>query len=370
VLWVWRLSDGIVCYEHVQIAMNFPGVLTLVLLLWSGAAVAHITSTGVAVLDIQGDRLSYRLTLVPEDVDPLYVPILQAAGRGEGQAIAQVEQALRAYARFAIHGEACTPERAGVQPAGTRDGKLVLEMVLTCAQSVGTLWIRDDWPEVLGAHFQTVMTVNVARRIAGQFVFLDDRREATLELHVAPVGGWTSFILMGAEHMLGGPDHLLFLLALLALSRGLWSTVKIVTGFTLAHSITLSLATLGWVDVPSRIAEPLIAGSIVWVAVENLVAPQSDSRRWLVAAFFGLVHGLGLANGLLELGLPREALVPALIGFNLGVELGQLLFVAIALPAIIWASRPGRLTRLPQVMSLVAAAGGIVWLLLRVFFSP
>lgn len=350
-------------------SMISPGVLALLLFLWSAAA-AHVTSTGGAVLDVQGDRLSYRLTLAPEEVDPLYVPILLAAGRGESAAVAQVVQALRAYARFAIQGEACTPERAGVRLAEIGDGKLTLEMALSCAQSVGTLWIRDDWPEVLGAHFQTVMTVNVARRIAGQFVFLDDRREATIDLHAATVGGWTAFILLGAEHILGGPDHLLFLMALLALSRGVWSTVKIVTGFTLAHSITLSLATLGWVDVPSRIVEPLIAASIVWVGVENLLAPRSESRRWLVAAFFGLVHGLGFANGLLELGLPRESLVSALVGFNLGVELGQLLFVAIALPAIIWAAQPGRLVRLPQVMSLVAAAGGMVWLLQRVFFSP
>lgn len=350
-------------------SMISPGVLALLLFLWSVAA-AHVTSTGGAVLDVQGDRLSYRLTLAPEEVDPLYVPILQAAGKGEGAAVAQVVQALRGYARFTVQGEACTSERASVRRAGTSDDKLVLEMVLSCGQPAGTLWIRDDWPEVLGAHFQTVMTVNVARRTAGQFVFLDDRREATLELQAAPVVSWTSFILMGAEHILGGPDHLLFLLALLALSRGLWSTVTIVTGFTLAHSISLSLATLGWVDVPSRIVEPLIAASIVWVAVENLLAPRNEFRRWLMAAFFGLVHGLGFANGLLELGLPRGSLVPALAGFNLGVELGQLLFVAIALPAIIWASRPGCLVRLPQVMSLGAAAGGMVWLLQRVFFSP
>ncbi len=350
--------------------LNIPGVLALVLFLWWGTAAAHVTSTGGAVLDVQGDRLTYRLTLAPGEVDPLYVPILEAAGRGEAAAVAQVDRALRAYARFTVRGEACIPERGGVRPVQTNDGKIALEMALSCPGSIGTLWIRDDWPEVLGAHFQTVMTVNVARRVAGQFVFLDDRREATLELHAAPAIGFSSFIRMGAEHILGGPDHLLFLVTLLALSRGFWSTVKIVTGFTLAHSITLSLAMLGWVDVPSRIVEPLIAASIVWVAVENLLAPQNESRRWLVAAFFGLVHGLGFAGGLLQLGLPREALMAALVGFNLGVELGQLVFVAAALPAIVWASRPGRLTWLPQTLSLVAAAVGVVWLLQRVFLSP
>jgi len=223
---------------------------------------------------------------------------------------------------------------------------------------------------VMGAHFQTVLTANVAKRVAGQFVFLDARREATLELHAPVATAWTSFILMGAEHILGGPDHLLFLIALLALSRSLWSTMKIVTGFTIGHSITLSLATLGWVEVPAHIVEPLIAASIVWVALENILLPQSERRRWLVATFFGLVHGLGFAGGLLEMGVPHEALIRALIGFNIGVELGQILFVALALPAIVWASRPGRLARLPQTMSIGAAVAGMAWLLQRVFFSP
>jgi hydrogenase/urease accessory protein HupE len=214
------------------------------------------------------------------------------------------------------------------------------------------------------------MTVNIARRAAGQFAFLDARREASLDLHASPTIGWGAFVLMGAEHILSGPDHLLFLIALLALSRSLWSTVKIVTGFTVAHSITLSLATLGWVELPSNIVEPFIAASIVWVAVENLIASQSDSRRWLLATSFGLVHGLGFASALLELGLPRGALVPALIGFNVGVEIGQLLFVAIAVPLITWASRPGRLEWLPKAMSLGAAGFGMVWLIQRVFFSP
>ncbi|MFM8532013.1 MAG: HupE/UreJ family protein [Acidimicrobiia bacterium] len=344
-------------------------ILRIAVLLWllPGLAAAHVTSTGVAVLDVDGTRLDYRLTLNAEEVDPLYVPILLAAGKGEPGDVARVETALGDYARFAIDGETCRPQTARVRAS---NGKLLLELSLSCARSVGTLWMRDDWPEVMGAHFQTVLTVNVAQRVAGQFVFLDARREATLELQVPIATDWMSFILMGAEHILGGPDHLLFLIALLALSRSLWSTVKIVTGFTVGHSITLSLATLGWIEVPSSIVEPLIAASIIWVALENIISPQSEGRRWLVATFFGLVHGLGFAGGLLELGLPHEALIRALIGFNIGVELAQILFVALVLPAIAWASQPGRLVRLPQAMSICAAVAGAAWLLQRVFFSP
>jgi hydrogenase/urease accessory protein HupE len=174
------------------------------------------------------------------------------------------------------------------------------------------------------------------------------------------------YLRLGVEHIIGGIDHLLFLLALLALSTSLWQTVKIVTAFTVAHSITLSLAVLGVVDVPSSIVEPLIAASIVWVAVENLVAPTGAGRRWLIAAVFGLIHGLGFASALAELGLPRDALVGALVGFNLGVELGQLAFVVVVMPPLVWASRPGHLPRLPQILSVIVALVGAVWFVERI----
>ncbi len=142
--------------------------------------------------------------------------------------------------------------------------------------------------------------------------------------------------------------------------------MRIVTGFTIAHSITPSLAALGVVDVPARIVEPLIAATIIWVALENLVAPAQTRWRWLIAAVFGLVHGLGFASALTELGLPREAMVRALVGFNLGVELGQLAFVAVVMPPLIWLAKPGRLARLPQILSVLVALMGGVWLVDRV----
>jgi len=174
---------------------------------------------------------------------------------------------------------------------------------------------------------------------------------------------------MGAEHILSGPDHLLFLLALLALARGFWPIVRIVTGFTIAHSITLSLASLGLVEVPSRIVEPLIAVTIIWVAVENLVFPGGARWRWLIAAVFGLVHGLGFASALTELGLPRDAMVRALIGFNVGVELGQLAFVAVVMPIVVWLAKPGRFAALPHALSVVVALAGAFWLVERLFFA-
>jgi hydrogenase/urease accessory protein HupE len=179
--------------------------------------------------------------------------------------------------------------------------------------------------------------------------------------------GWLDFVRLGVEHILTGYDHLLFLVALLATARGLWSVVRIVTAFTLAHSVTLTVGALGIVTIPDRIIEPLIAATIVWVALENLFAAEPDRRRWIWSFGFGIVHGLGFASALGELGLKGAALVRGLLGFNLGVEIGQLLFVAIFLPAQMWLSRGRGAQLTPRIASLTVAVIGTYWLVERIF---
>jgi hypothetical protein len=139
---------------------------------------------------------------------------------------------------------------------------------------------------------------------------------------------------LGVLHIKGGNDHLLFVLGLLLLIQGFWNIIKTITTFTLAHSLSLALAVLGYVQVPSAPVEALIALSIMFLACELVrVDMQSLSRRfpWLVAAVFGLVHGLGFAGGLEEIGLPPGDIPLALLMFNIGVEAGQILFVLFAL---------------------------------------
>src|SRR5260370_37975777 len=115
--------------------------------------------------------------------------------------------------------------------------------------------------------------------------------------------------------------------------------------------------------------EPLIAAKVIWVAVENLAFPDGRRWRWLIAAAFGLVHGLGFASALTVLGLPRDAMVRALIGFNVGVELGQLAFVAVVMPAMGWLAKPERIGRLPQALSVVVAMACAFWLVERLCFG-
>ena len=145
-----------------------------------------------------------------------------------------------------------------------------------------------------------------------------------------------TYLLLGVEHILGGADHLLFVLALLLIVRGGKRIIFTVTAFTVAHSITLVAATLGWVHIPRPPVEAMIALSIVFVAAEIVQGLRGNAgltarAPWVVAFSFGLLHGFGFAGALAEVGLPQTAIPVALLTFNVGVELGQLLFVGAAL---------------------------------------
>ena len=179
------------------------------------------------------------------------------------------------------------------------------------------------------------------------------------------------FVPSGVEHILIGPDHLLFLVGLLLLGGSLRQLALVVSAFTVAHSITLSLAALNVLNPPSRIIEPAIALSIIYVGADNLMVRDGrDVRAW-IAFGFGFIHGFGFANVLREMDLPRTALGWSLFSFNLGVEIGQLavvMVVASALAALRARSEAlGR--RVAVVGSVVVILAGAFWFVQRVFFA-
>ena len=180
-----------------------------------------------------------------------------------------------------------------------------------------------------------------------------------------------TFVPAGVHHIAIGPDHILFVLGLLLLGGGLARLIKIVTSFTIAHSITLALASLGLVRLPSRIVEPLIALSSVFVAVETLrardLAHVMHDRRAPLAVGFGLIHGFGFASVLSEFGLPREALGWSLAGFNAGVEIGQAVIVLLVAPPLAWLARraPAAHARLVRALAFAIAAAGGFWFVQR-----
>ena len=219
---------------------------------------------------------------------------------------------------------------------------------------------------------------------AQALVFGTESAEQSLALQ--PAGVWPTlrqYLKDGIFHIWAGYDHILFLLSLLlpaVLIRiaGKWEpaptlrgsfieVLKVVTAFTLAHSITLSLAAMQIISLPSRLVESVIAASVIVAALNNLRG-TIDKRRWVMAFVFGLIHGFGFASVLTDLGLPQSALVLALVGFNGGVEIGQLAIVAVFLPVAFWL-RKTKFYRVGvlRVGSVIVALPATWWLLQRLF---
>jgi hydrogenase/urease accessory protein HupE len=186
------------------------------------------------------------------------------------------------------------------------------------------------------------------------------------------VHSFANFLCLGVKHILTGYDHLLFLFGLLLVARGFFSSLGIITSFTIAHSITLAVATLHLVQIPSRIVEPLIAASIVFVGIENLLRGDIPTARRMVAFGFGLIHGFGFASALREAGIGSGTggIVLPLFSFNLGVELGQIMVAAAALP-IIWKLRenPMFIARWAPACSAAVVLLGSFWFVQRVWMT-
>lgn len=187
-----------------------------------------------------------------------------------------------------------------------------------------------------------------------------------------PASNFWGFLKLGVEHIWTGYDHLLFLGGLLIVCTHLRTIIGIVTSFTVAHSITLGLAATNTVYLPSRVVDPLIAATILFVGLDNLRRRGPEPKgRWILAFFFGLIHGFGFASVLRDLGLGTHGLGFALplFSFNLGVEIGQLSIAAIVLPVFWWLRKsPGFVRRGIPALSGVVAAGGLYWLIERTLF--
>jgi len=203
-------------------------------------------------------------------------------------------------------------------------------------------------------------------------VQFDPGAAATTTPSPATLPSFAGFLKLGVEHILTGYDHLLFLFVLLVVTSRFTSALKIITCFTVAHTITLVVATVSSVQISSRLVEPLIAASIVYVALENLLRGDDPKGRWLLTFAFGLIHGFGFASVLRELGVGANGsgIALPLVAFNLGVELGQLMVAAIALP-VIWKLRthPVFIRRCVPACSVLVALLGVYWFVERVWLG-
>jgi hypothetical protein len=219
---------------------------------------------------------------------------------------------------------------------------------------------------------QTFITVYEDGKVRQQVIFNATTNPYTYYLGTTQgaIAVMKTFIPSGTHHILIGPDHILFLIGLLLLGGTWMALVRIVTAFTIGHSITLSLAALNIFTPPASIIEPAIALSIVFVGADNLVRGDGRDLRAWVALTFGLVHGFGFANVLREFGLPREALGWSLFSFNLGVEIGQLAVVLLVATLLAAIRRRSDIVgaRVAIAGSVVVIAAGTYWFVQRVFF--
>lgn len=204
-------------------------------------------------------------------------------------------------------------------------------------------------------------------------IFPGDRPIDLAEPLLSPWELAPKFFYAGIEHIVTGYDHICFLLAVVLWASRIWSVVKIVTAFTISHSITLTLAALELINLPSSWVEITVALSIIYVAVENFFTRKVETR-WKDTFAFGFIHGFGFASGLIEMGIPQRAIVPALASFNIGVEVGQIGVILIFMPILILIDRfftyGRRSEKIVYFVSGVIALFGIYWMLMRIGVIP
>jgi hypothetical protein len=332
---------------------------------FSAGAAAHTTSTGLATVTVEGRAVTWRLTVALGELPEEPARLIARAADGDQASAARVADSLRQHLRVASASGACRSGRFQVQGSRGGDDRAALQVAFACAEAPRKLTLSDSLTEVFGDHYRSIVSVIGPDGTRSERVFEAGSREASFDLVQPGAEGWGSFVALGAEHILTGWDHLLFLAALLIGAAGLWRVLAIVTAFTVAHSVTLALAVLQVVVIPAAVIEPAIAASIVWVALENLFASRASARRWLVSLAFGLVHGFGFAGALSEIGLSGWPLARALIGFNLGVEAGQAAAVVLFAPLFAWLARRPQARRYASVLSALLALAGAGWFVER-----
>jgi len=282
---------------------------------------------------------------------------------------ASAAQWVRQHLKLRIDGAEFTPPTGAsvVDPAS--DIVIWQTVLLRKVSTVGVLSRLVERPEA-----RTLVSFTKGGQVTSEALLDADHPSYIPYRPASPSDEGLRHVTHGITHILSGPDHILFVLALLLLGGTFRSILKTVTAFTVAHSITLTLAATGLFNPPSAVVEPLIALSIVAVAIENLTGESRDGKRDArpaIAFVFGLIHGFGFAGALSGLGLQRWDLGTSLVLFNVGVELGQACIIVAAFPLITWASqRPAlRWPRISRLASVAIGITGAVWFIQRLF-SP
>ncbi len=353
------------------------GFMLFMLVALPSSAMAHQSSYtyGSLAISDSGREVHYEVRLSSND---LFEALKLGEDRDATDAeIVAGEQDLRTYVFNRVHlvvlGQACAQDPGTVKVVNDGQRFAQVQTTVRCSSAISSVELVYDLFFDLDERHEGLL------RVGAGLVQLTNARRRYVHTRGSPAPETRlGFLRSGALHVLYGPDHILFLLSLLVviglrldanglrartIRESLRGAAGIVTAFTIGHSMTLVMAALGWISLPNRFVESMIAASIVYVAVENALRPDPP-RRALVTLLFGFMHGLGFASMLRPL-LPAEDVVLPLLVFNLGVEVGQLAIVAIALPilwgaiAMLGASRYRRI--IIPITSVLLAIAGTLW---------
>jgi hypothetical protein len=372
-------------------------LLALAVLLGATRAEAHQSSIKYVDVAVDGAEASVAITVAPADlVEQMHLPTEAQPTAADAVAVREIRSFVASWVSIALgDGRACpaSAPHAHVDP----DGRfVVVTWQVGCPESINALAFDFTPFFAVDQKHEVILTVHAIGEEAEPAIVRANN--PTITMRAGETQSLLAWVSLGMHHIYSGRDHISFVLALLLVvmlvraggsasggaesegardrqwrTRTPWDTAKrtatIVTAFTIAHSLSLIAASLGWVRLPSRFVESAIALSIVYTAVENIVVPGTR-WRYALAFGFGLVHGLGFASALEEL-LPATHVLAPLLGFNVGVELGQLTIVLVALPLFYTASRALGAARyrtwVMPILSSAIFAFGLNWLIERAF---
>jgi HupE / UreJ protein len=345
-------------------------MVILAALTWMPSALAHDVSTSYSRFRVEGNRVKVQFTVGLFDFHN--GPSLDKDGddtvssgeldSGIGTLAAAIQSSFRVQAPE--DPLSVTLEQYGFQGAGA----VKIEWTYTFEHDVKRLKVTSTLHRITQPDHQHLLVLGEG----------EDTRQGVLDIRVPSVeidvGQQTTvevfrdFLQLGITHIITGYDHLAFLTGLLIATTTIRSLVKVVTSFTIAHSITLALATFSLVNLSGRWIESMIALTIAYVAIENYTG-KVLVHRWKVTFLFGLVHGFGFSNVLQEMELTRRHLAMSLFSFNLGVEAGQLVFVCLVFPLVVLAMKSRWKQRMFAGSSLAIMGLGFYWFVQRAFLT-
>jgi hydrogenase/urease accessory protein HupE len=332
------------------------------------AAAAHEINTSYTLIEIQPEQITCSLRVDQTDLEKIFD--LDEDGDGataNDEFLLNLDAMQEHFHRriaLMVAGDELPLSKNGGQLFADELGNRFVDFQFSAKISspVWKLTLRLEIFDDLGPRHKNLVKVIFGSETV-QAIFTIDDPEQSIPFEgrdVSLLNQIGQFIWLGMEHIFIGYDHILFLMGLIVLGGSFRNLIKIVTAFTAAHSITLILAALQIVLLPTRLVESVIALSIVYIAVENFLVKDTD-QRWLITFIFGLMHGFGFASVLTELGLPTRGLAASLLSFNVGVEIGQVVIVAVAFPIILWINQTRWQRQVVYGLSSIILIFGLVW---------